>query len=175
MIHFNKSTYIILALVTGFAVNCSTTAKRVGDFQAPNYSSVKFNDKLVVSYVPEAEAEIKSNNIFNENNFLNYYKSVLKEKGVISEKAKETIEIKINDARFRSEGVAIWVGTMAGADSIDLDLTIKDAKGKVIDQHKIEISYALGGFGGGPNSVRTDYFYKKITNLTLQQLGYPVD
>ncbi|TGN10462.1 hypothetical protein [Leptospira ilyithenensis] len=175
MINFNKSTYIILALVIGLTVNCSTTAKRVGDFQAPNYSSVKLGDKFAVSYLPEAEAEIKSNNIFNENSFLDYYKSALKEKGVISEKAKETIEIKINDARFRSEGVAIWIGSLAGADSIDLDLTIKDAKGKVIDQHKIEISYALGGLVGGQNTVRSGYFYKKITNLTLQQLGYPVD
>ncbi|XMO25072.1 hypothetical protein ACKZJ7_03090 [Leptospira sp. 'Mane'] len=175
MMNFKKTVFVVLVLVMSLVANCSTSAKRIGDFQAPNYSTIKFNEKLAVAYLPEADAEIKSGKVFNEENFLNYYKSKLKEKGVISDKAKETIEITINDVRFRSEGVAIWIGTLAGTDSIDLDITIKDAKSKIIDQHKITISYALGGFAGGPNSVRSEYFYKKITNLTLQQLGYPAE
>ncbi|GBF50426.1 hypothetical protein LPTSP4_19510 [Leptospira ryugenii] len=173
MKNLRLGAFLIIAFSLVF--NCSTTAKRVGDYQAPNYQVIKLSDKITLKYLPEAETEIKGGDVFKEEVFLNLFKSKLKDKGVFSEKAKETIEIQINDARFRSAGVAIWVGTFAGADSIDIDLTIKDAKGNIIDQHKIKVSYALGGFGGGPNSVRSEYFYNKIINLTLQQLGYPTD
>ncbi|XDD53657.1 hypothetical protein AB3N62_14385 [Leptospira sp. WS4.C2] len=173
--NFDKKVYVVMVLVLVFAINCSSSAKRLGDYKAPNYNTTKLNEKIVVAYLPEANEEIKETEVFNEANFLNYYKAKLKEKGVFSDKAKETIEIKVNDVRFRSEGVAIWIGSLAGTDSINLDLTIKDAKGNIIDQHNISISYGLGGFVGGPNSARSDYFYEKITQLTLQQLGYPVE
>ncbi|EMY60139.1 hypothetical protein [Leptospira terpstrae] len=173
--NFKKSVYAVLALVLVFAVNCSSSAKRLGDYKAPNYSTTKLNEKVVLTYTPEANAEVKDSEVFKEENFLRVYKTKLKEKGVFSDKAKETIEIKINDVRFRSEGVAIWIGSIAGADSMDLVLTIKDAKGNIIDQHNITVAYGLGGFVGGPNETRAEHFYEKITQLTLQQLGYPVE
>lgn len=171
----NKSVLVAVVIILGFTINCSSSAKRLGDYKPLNYSTTKLNEKVAIAYLPEADAEIKDGEVFNETNFLNFYKSKLKEKGVFSDKAKETIEIKVNDVRFRSEGVAIWVGSIAGPDSINLDLTIKDAKGNIIDQHNISISYGLGGFGGGPNNVRSDYFYSKITELTLKQLGYQTE
>lgn len=165
--------FVGLALSVQLIVNCSSTATRIGEFQAPNYNAIKFNEKLVVSYAPEIEAEFKDAQVFVEADFLNYFKTKLKERGIISDKAKESLDIQFQDARFRSQGVAIWIGTMAGADSVDLNLTVKDAKGAPIDKHRIKVSYALGGFVGGQNSFRAEYFYKKVTNLIFQQLGLP--
>ncbi|XDD49660.1 hypothetical protein AB3N59_14850 [Leptospira sp. WS92.C1] len=145
----------------------------MGEFSTPNYKAIKFNEKLVVSYAPEAEF-LKESPTFVAGHFIEYFKTKLQKKGVsFSDTAKETLDIQFQDARFRSQGVAMWIGTFAGADSVELDLTTKDVKGIPIDKNKIKVSYALGGLLGGWNDFRSKYFYKKITNLIFQQLGLP--
>ncbi|EQA47287.1 hypothetical protein LEP1GSC050_0539 [Leptospira broomii serovar Hurstbridge str. 5399] len=167
----NKYRIGLIVFLAALAWNCSSSATREVPNTKVNYKSAKFNETVNLSFEEAADKEIKEGNYFKSEEFLNYFKQELSNKGVLLAKAKETIEIKITEARIRSLGVAIWLGTFAGPDRIKGDVTVKNSKGEVIDTIKISVAYALGGFVGGQNKNRIGYLYSEFTKLLIEQFG----
>ena len=52
--------------------------------------------------------------------------------------------------------------------SVDGDVTLKDASGKVLDKFSVSTSYALGGFAGGSDS-RIDWLYEAFAKQVVGQ------
>lgn len=165
----NRGFWLVF-LLSALVWNCSSSAIREGETKI-DYKTVKFSDSVNVSYSPEAEKEVLRGGYFNTTEFLGYFKNQLSSKGLLLAKAKDIIEIQITDARIRSEGVAIWIGTLAGPDKIKGLVTVKNAKGEIVDKIQVSVAYALGGFAGGLNKNRIGYLYSEFTKLVLEQFG----
>lgn len=57
------------------------------------------------------------------------------------------MSVNVTKVRVRSTFNAVMWGAMAGGDSIEGEVSVKDASGKTLDTFKVSTSYALGGLG----------------------------
>jgi hypothetical protein len=78
------------------------------------------------------------------------------------------MDVLVTNVRIRSKFNAVMWGPMAGGDSVDGDVTLKDASGKVLDKFSVSTSYALGGFAGGSDS-RIDWLYEAFAKQVVGQ------
>jgi len=80
------------------------------------------------------------------------------------------VEILVTDMRVRSNFSAVAFGFLAGSDSVEGDVLVKDDKGKILNKFTVSASYALGGLAGGQDSARMGWLYEEFAKHTLNEL-----
>lgn len=121
----------------------------------------------------EAKKKAAENLKFNQDTLLDHVKRALVAKDLLKADAPEsapTLELVITSMRVRSNFSAVMWGFMAGADSIEGEVRVKDAYGAETDRFKVKVSYALGGLAGGQDQARMEWMYEKFAEETVKEL-----
>lgn len=79
------------------------------------------------------------------------------------------MDVVVTRVRVRSTFNAIMWGAMSGNDAVEGEVVVKDMTGKELDRFSVNASYALGGFGGGQDSVRTGWLYEAFAKEVAGQ------
>jgi hypothetical protein len=91
---------------------------------------------------------------------------------LVAEDGDFRLKIVITDIRVRSTFSAVMWGFMAGDDHVNGDgIVARVDDPSSTHEFKIKTSYALGGLGGGQDSMRMDWIYdefaKKLTEYLI--------
>ena len=96
-------------------------------------------------------------------------------RGLLNNQSNQTVEVSINSFRVRSGFSAVMFGFMAGSDSIQGVVAVKNAAGQYIKRAEVSASYALGGIAGGQDSSRMGWLYEEFAKHVVAELtGEPV-
>jgi hypothetical protein len=126
-----------------------------------------------LSLTENAKQKAAENLKFNADELLNHMKRALDANSLVNgatDKPRPNLEVQVKDMRVRSNFSAIMFGFMAGADSITGDIVIKDPDGKELDRYEVDVSYALGGIGGGQDGARMGWLYEKFAEEAVKEL-----
>lgn len=128
---------------------------------------------VTLRFSEEGKKKASENLKFNGDELLGHVKRALKAKDLLVEQdaTPPTVDIEITSVRVRSNFSAVMWGFMAGADSIEGNVTVSGADGARLDAFKVSVSYALGGIGGGQDSARMDWMYEKFTEELLKTMS----
>jgi len=165
----------VFAVSVLFASGCASGVTRTAGAPAPSVQvsqaqpvtsvSVKMSDavyerlKNSVKFSQETLRRTVQNHL--ENNRL--FNGELSGKGL-------TLDILVTHVRVRNTFNAIMWGAMSGNDSVEGEVTVKNAAGEVVDKFKVTASYALGGTGGGQDGTRMGWLYEAFAKETLKTL-----
>jgi hypothetical protein len=123
----------------------------------------------------DAKKLVADNLKFNQDTLRSVIERALTAQNLIKPDSPETMDIEITDFRTRSNFSAIMFGFLAGNDSIEGVVTIKDAAGNVLKRAKVSASYALGGLAGGQDEARMNWLYESFAKYAVAELtGVPV-
>lgn len=128
---------------------------------------------ITIALSEDAKKKAAENLKFNQDTLLDHVKRALTAKDLLKADAPETaptLELLITSMRVRSNFSAVMWGFMAGADSIEGEVIMKDASGAEVDRFKVKVSYALGGLAGGQDQARMEWMYEKFAEETLKEL-----
>jgi hypothetical protein len=164
-----------LLLVGMFAVltltGCAGTVKRDPSITgaAPPVKVAKY--KVVNVKLNEAAQKKQADNAqFSKEELSAFIKRKLDARTAIAVDATHDIEVTVTDFRVRSAFTAIMFGFMAGNDSIDGKVDVKDAAGNIINSFDVSASYALGGLAGGQDGARMNWLYEKFADLAIAEM-----
>jgi len=176
----NKKLLLALAalLVLG---GCASGVKRTpaaANTPASTHAAMSSKNQISavsIALTEDAKKKQLDNLKFNSGDLLSTVKRALESTSIINETDNKlpTLEILVTDMRTRSAFSAIAFGFMAGADSIDADVIVRDKAGKELDRFTVSTSYALGGIGGGQDSARMSWLYEKFAEETVKELIKP--
>jgi hypothetical protein len=164
-----------LLIISTFAVfaftGCAGTVKRDTSSAgaAPAVKVAKY--KGVNVKLTEAAQKKQADNVqFNKEELGAFIKRKLDARTAIAADAAHDVDVTVTDFRVRSAFSAIMFGFMAGNDSIEGKVDVKDASGKVINSFNVSASYALGGLAGGQDGSRMNWLYEKFADLAIAEM-----
>ncbi len=167
-----KSLFVVaIAFLLGGCASGVSRAPSVAGGQAVGKTYSQFA-LVSLSMSPEAKEKAIDNLKFNQNELLDHVKRALEAQSLIDATAGEglpRIEVVVKDMRIRSNFSAVAFGFLAGADSIEGDIVLRDAAGRELDRFSVSASYALGGIGG-LDSSRMSWLYEKFAEETAREL-----
>jgi hypothetical protein len=124
-----------------------------------------------VSLSSEAQKFAAENAKFNPENLRNTVERVLNAQSLIKADSGQSLEIELTAFRVRSSFTAVMFGFMAGSDSVEGVVTIKDTTGAVVKRAKVNASYALGGLAGGQDESRLNWLYEEFAKHTVSEVN----
>lgn len=161
-------------------VGCASTVSRNTAMMSEK-SEVKDASTPIISFKPlraltvgldsKAAAKLPDNQNFSVDKLfekINFILSTSKYLQAQNNSSNLRMDVVITNIRVRSGMSAIMFGVLAGADSINGQVTIKD-NDKVIDKFEVDISYALGGAMGGTDT-RMSWMYEAFSDKILEEM-----
>jgi len=94
---------------------------------------------------------------------------LLRTKGRLDASAPATLEIVITDFRLRSWASAFWLGAMAGADRLGVEVRVQK-DGETLKQYRTDTSSVLGGIAYAGTGHRFDRLVKTIAKRIVDGL-----
>ncbi|MGZ5239769.1 MAG: DUF4410 domain-containing protein [Caldimonas sp.] len=119
----------------------------------------------------DAKKALAENIKFNPDALKSMIERTLQARDLMKADSSRTLDIEITGMRVRSNFSAVMFGFMAGSDSVDGVVTIKDAAGQVVKKAKVSASYALGGFAGGQDEARMGWLYEEFAKHASAEVG----
>ncbi len=126
---------------------------------------------LTIELTEEGAKAAGENSNFHMDNLRQAIHRSLEDKNLIaqdSDSTLPTINVDVTSVRTRSTFSAIMFGFMAGEDHIKGDVEVRAPSGAVLQKFGVSVSYALGGFAGGP--ARMDWLYKTFAEHLMKEL-----
>lgn len=166
---------LLASLALGLGA-CASSAKRSAGFPAAGTYAVSTQNKLgavTVDLSPAAREKLKDNLKFDQEKLRAHLERALAAYDVLALDQKGRIPalaITVTDIRVRSNFSAVMWGALAGADSIDGEVSIVDPQGQVRDRVKVSASYALGGIAGGQDDARMGWLYESFAKEAVKVL-----
>ncbi|HEX6708279.1 MAG TPA: DUF4410 domain-containing protein [Albitalea sp.] len=148
---------------------CAGTVKQDARFNG-DVSSIEGLGKVVARMSPAAIKQQADNPQFSRDELATYLYRKLESKGLIAGAATHHVDIVVTDIRVRSAAAAVMLGLLAGEDRVTGTVRVMDPSGKPLRSFEIKASYALGGWGGGQDSMRMNWMYDKFSELALTEL-----
>lgn len=126
--------------------------------------------QVAVATSAEVRDKLKDDAKFSTGGLRSAIEQALRSNSMLASQAGSGIamDVLVTNVRIRSKFNAVLWGPMAGGDSVDGEVTLKDASGKVLDKFSVSTSYALGGFAGGSDS-RIDWLYEAFAKQVVGQ------
>ncbi|WP_280152904.1 DUF4410 domain-containing protein [Piscinibacter sp. XHJ-5] len=155
----------LLALLSACAGTVKQHTRINGDV-----SGVEGVGKVVARMSPAAVAQQADNPQFSRDELATYLYRKLESKGMVAAGAPNHVDILVTDIRVRSAAAAVLLGVLAGEDRIVGTVRVLDSANKPLRSFEIKASYALGGWGGGQDSMRMNWMYDKFSELAMQEL-----
>jgi hypothetical protein len=165
------TTFAVAVLLAG----CASGVTR-NNPAAANRAGISANNQVssvTLTMTEDAKKKQIDNLKFNSDELLGTIRRALDSSKFInaSEDApRPSLEIQVTDMRVRSTFTAVALGFMAGADSINADVILRDKGGTELDRFAVSASYALGGLAGGQDSSRMSWLYEKFAEVTVKEL-----
>jgi len=128
---------------------------------------------IQVNIAAKAKSAVADNPLFSQKDMQEKMKNFLTSKQLLSDKAgqgKLSVEVAVTDVRVRSTFSAVMFGFLAGADSLDGDVIIKDAAGVELNRYAVSAVYAWGGAAGG-GDARLSYLYESFAEKVADALS----
>jgi hypothetical protein len=128
---------------------------------------------IQVNIAAKAKSAVGENPLFSQKDLHEKVKHFLTNKQLLADKAgqgKLSVDIEVTDVRIRSTISAVMFGFLAGADSLDGDVIIKDAAGVELNRYAISAVYAWGGTAGS-NDLRLSYLYESFAEKVADALS----
>lgn len=107
---------------------------------------------------------------FDRDELASFMRRRLEGRGLLASGATHRVEIVVTDLRVRGVFAAVMFGVMAGDDHVAGRVRILDENNRPIRSFDVQASYALGGWGGGQDSMRMNWLYDKFSELSLAEL-----
>jgi uncharacterized protein DUF4410 len=161
-----KLQYVLTALVMVMLTACSGNVKNLSVDSNYKYAGEQYG----AVNVDTSKATISDDGSFDKIALKQKIQEILEKENLIKSTSAETIRINIKNVRLRSEGAAVLLGFLAGADSLEGTVTLLGKDGQVVNQFDIDASYAAGGFIGGQDGMRMEWLYGKFGELTAQTI-----
>lgn len=158
-----------------FSAGCASSVERAGPATQAAYrlSAEKKISEVTVSLSPAAREKLKDNLKFDPEELRKHMERALSAYQIIDPGQKGSLpamEVIVTNMRVRSNFSAVAFGIMAGTDSLEADVVIKDAAGKELDRFKVSASYGLGGLAGGQDSARMSWIYEEFSKQAVQEV-----
>jgi hypothetical protein len=165
----------MLSILPLFYGGCASGVTRPTDAAAAGYrlADGKKVSEVRISVLSAVRDKLKDSLKFDDESLRRHVEQALIGYSVFDASKKGTlpvVEILVTNVRVRSTFNAVMWGFMAGSDSIDGDVVIKDPSGHELDHFSVSASYALGGFAGGQDSMRMDWLYEAFAKETVKEL-----
>jgi len=165
----------ILGLLSLFYSGCASGVTRAPNEPAASFklSEGKKIAEVKVALTPEMKEKLKDSLKFDEEALRRHIEMALSGYSVYDASKKgemPTLDILVTNVRVRSTFNAVMWGFMAGSDQIEGTVVIKDPTGNKLDSFTVSTSYALGGWGGGQDSMRMDWLYEAFSKETVKEL-----
>jgi len=119
----------------------------------------------------DAKKALADNIKFNPDALKSMIERTLRARDLMQADSGRTLDVEITGMRVRSIFSAVMFGFMAGSDSVDGVVTIKDAAGQVVKKAKVSASYALGGLAGGQDEARIGWLYEEFAKHASAEVG----
>jgi hypothetical protein len=167
--------YFLLVFCAALMVGCSSGVKRL-DIEGADEVYILSKDnqvkEVMISLSPEAKKKHAKNLKFSSSTLRDTVYRALQSQELLgsSESQIPVLEILVTNMRVRSNFSAVAFGFLAGADSIEGEIYVKDSSGKIVNKFTVSTSYALGGLAGGQDSARMDWLYEEFAKQTLREL-----
>jgi len=158
----------LIALLVLFLSGCAGSVK-TDQLANYKYHGEKYNHVNVL-LSQKAQKDYQNNSEFSKESIEQSIYRQLNNKGLISAESKNNLQIEITDISIRSNFAAVMFGFMAGADSIEGKVNLKDINNRQIGSFTVSASYALGGTGGGVDATRMSWLYQKFAELTADTI-----
>jgi hypothetical protein len=170
-----RAACIVAAAAAVIALaGCAGTVQREGGGDVRKLAGEKYSRvDVVLSEVVRRSAP--EHPLFNANDIAARLQRMLEANGLIRQDGNLTVVVTINDFRIRSNAAAVWLGAMAGADTLAGQVRIADRRQSTVHSFKVDASYGLGGFAGGQDGVRLNWLYDKFAELTVAELAGTTD
>lgn len=166
-IHSITAKFILIAMVT-FASGCASSSVRapgqVAAYKATPQQPIR---SVSVTLNPGVNNSIK----FDIERMERAIEIALKNERLYDASASLTspeLNVEVTKIRIRSSFNAMAWGVMAGNDSIQGNVIIRDSSGRILDQFLVKTSYALGGLAG-QDGVRIDWLYEAFAEEIVDQ------
>lgn len=165
---------LLLAGSTLLISGCASSVVRTGPQPASSYrlSAERKVSEVVVTLSPEAREKLKDNLKFDPEELKKHVDRAFSAYQLIDPAQKGTlpvIEVVVTNMRVRSNFSAVAFGIMAGTDSLEGDIVIKEPGGRELDRFKVSASYGLGGLAGGQDSARMSWIYEEFAKQAIQE------
>lgn len=171
----NPIAFLLLAGTCLIASGCASSVVRTGLPAGGSYklSAERKVSEVVVSLSPAAREKMKDNLKFDPDELKKHMERALAAYQIMDAAQKGTLpvlELVVTNMRVRSNFSAVAFGIMAGTDSLEADVVIKDPTGKELDRFKVSASYGLGGLAGGQDSARMGWIYEEFAKQAVQEV-----
>ncbi len=116
------------------------------------------------------QTALKDSLRFDQQTLLRSIELALSNRQLLNKEKKDgvvSLHVTVTHVRVRNTFNAVMWGAMSGNDSIEGDITVKDAAGGVIDAFHVNTSYALGGIAGGQDSTRMNWLYEAFAKQVV--------
>lgn len=158
---------VAAALVTGCASGVKRAdGQKTGTFQPTAEFPI---GKISVSVSPAAREKLKNSFKFSPDQMRSAIQTALSSNQLYKDGTGMMLDVLVTRVRVRSTFNAIMWGAMAGNDAVEGEVSVKDATGKQLDKFSVNASYALGGFAGGQDQMRTNWLYEAFAKEVLGQ------
>lgn len=160
-------------LVSGCASGFTRTPAQKAAL-APKPSATNPLSEVTIELTPKVQDKLKDNLKFDRQALRKTVELALTNLQLLDTGktgATPTLHITVTHVRVRNTFNAVMWGAMSGNDSIQGDVVIKDSTGAVIDQFYVKASYALGGWGGGQDSMRMNWLYEAFAKEVVSALS----
>jgi hypothetical protein len=133
--------------------------------------------QVTITTSDQAKEELKDTQKFSTTQLKSAIENALRTEQMLGSQSGSGISmsVMVTHIRVRSTFSAVMWGAMAGNDSVEGDVTITDASGKVLDTFSVSTAYALGGFAGGQDKTRVGWLYDAFAEQVVQQFKPPVE
>jgi len=159
---------VALSVLTWLA-GCAGTIKQDTRVQG-DVSNIQGVTRVVARMSPDAIKQQADNPQFNREELANYLRRRLEGKGLIASTATHQVDIVVTDIRVRSAVAAVMLGVLAGDDHVTGVVRVLDANSQPLRSFEVKANYALGGWGGGQDSMRMNWLYDKFSELASAEL-----
>jgi hypothetical protein len=158
---------VAMALASG----CASGVKRADGAKTSTFqpSAEIPVGKVTVNVTSEARSKLKNNVKFNQDSLRTAIQEILTNNQLYKADSGVSLDVLVTRIRVRSTFSAVMWGAMAGNDAVEGEVSVKDASGKTLDKFSVNASYALGGFAGGQDSMRTGWLYEAFAKEVLGQ------
>lgn len=156
---------VLLAALAGCAGTIKQDQRVNGDV-----TDIQGVGKVTARMSPNAVKQQADNAQFSRDELATYLYRKLESKGLVVGGAPHQVDIVVTDIRVRSAAAAVLLGILAGEDRIVGTVRVTDASGHPVRSFEVKASYALGGWGGGQDSMRMNWMYEKFADMAMQEL-----
>ncbi|MCK6557213.1 hypothetical protein L6Q96_21945 [Candidatus Binatia bacterium] len=161
---------LVPVLIFSALASMAGCSARESEHVAPTGQPVASVGKVVVTVAPSLAADNKT--IIDEVNGLPRLRAAiegeLSKKGKLDENSPRVLNVEITDFRLRSGALVFWLGIMAGVDTLDVGVQVRDGE-QVVRSYTTGVG-SSGIAGGLTSSSRFQPMADVVAERVVEQL-----